>query len=245
MASEAQIAANRRNAQRSTGPTTEEGRARVAQNGVKHGLCAADPVLPWEDRAEFEALIADLTAGLQPANEIELALLSQYADAMWRRQRCPSLETGLLAGAMPETTEGCPEGVHPTVWAMGEAWMARSKEINRLSLHESRLSRLCERALNRLLAVQAERRQEEKAAELALLSQDALPPVRERDGAQRQPGESLPSGEDPTGQGMARSGSPSPARLPDPRPAPLAQGREMEQDQPLTPELALLSRKAA
>jgi hypothetical protein len=180
MASEAQIAANRRNAQASTGPRTDEGKARVARNGLKHGLCAADPVLPWEDRAEFEALVADLAARLRPADEIELALLLQYADATWRRQRCAILETGLLGGAMPETAEGCPEGVHPTAWALGEAWMARGKEINRLSLHESRLARLAERALDRLAAAQSRRQQAE--AELALESRSQSPsPARRPD----------------------------------------------------------------
>jgi hypothetical protein len=231
MASEAQIAANRRNAARSTGPRTDEGKARVAQNGLKHGLCAGDPVLPWEDRAEFEALVADLTARLQPANEIELALLAQYADAMWRRQRCPTLETGMLADAMPTSTEGCPEDMHPAAWGLGQAWMARSREINRLSLHESRLSRLAERALDRLLAVQAARKQAE-AEQLALDSQkDPLPPLRERvDGAQRRPGE---------GQRTARTPSPSAALRPDPHPGPLPQARGGEQ------ELGLVSRKAA
>ena len=49
MASEAQIAANRANAQRSTGPRSEEGKARVAQNGLKHGLCSTRVLLPGED----------------------------------------------------------------------------------------------------------------------------------------------------------------------------------------------------
>ena len=75
MASEAQIAANRANAQRSTGPRTAEGKARAAQNGLKHGLCARATLLPEEDPAEFEALVADLKARWRPADEIELALL--------------------------------------------------------------------------------------------------------------------------------------------------------------------------
>jgi hypothetical protein len=174
-----------------------------------------------------------------------LALLAQYVDATWRRQRCAALETGTLAAAMPETADGCPEGVHPTVWAMGQAWMARSREINRLSLHESRLARLAERVLDRLLAIQAARKQAEAEAELALASQIAETPSPAAAGEGGDPrsgeGESLPSGEDPRGQGTAWTQSPSPARRPDPHP----QEREREQDQALTPELALLSRKAA
>jgi hypothetical protein len=235
MASEAQIAANRRNAQRSTGPRAEEGKARTAQKGLKHGLCAAATVLPWEDRAEFKAMMADLTQRLQPADEIKLALLLQYAHATWRRQRCRMMETGMLADAMPADAEGCPEGVHPTVWAMGQAWMARSKEINRLSLHESRLPRLAERALDRLAAVQARRKQAKQMALDSKITESPSPaPARE-------------------GRAAARSGATASALTPDPHPSrrcatgpfPLSQERRREQDPGLAPELALLSRKAA
>jgi hypothetical protein len=205
-------------------------------------------VLPWEDRAEFEALVADLTARLRPADEIELALLLQYADATWRRQRCAILETGLLAGAMPETPEGCPDGVHPTAWALGQAWLARGKELNRLSLHESRLARLAERALDRLAAAQSRRRQAE--AELALESQieqtpSAAPAGGEgtvaEGGASRKPGGEPRSGEG----GPAWSRPPGSARRPDPHSDPLPQERDREQDQALTPELASFLRNAA
>ena len=55
MASEARIAANRLNAQKSTGPRTAEGKAVVAQNAVKHGLLAREGLLRGEDREEYES----------------------------------------------------------------------------------------------------------------------------------------------------------------------------------------------
>ena len=54
MATKAQIKANRENAKKSTGPRTEEGKARVSLNALKHGLLARDAVLPSEDPAEFD-----------------------------------------------------------------------------------------------------------------------------------------------------------------------------------------------
>jgi hypothetical protein len=54
MISERQQEANRRNAAKSHGPTTPEGRAAVRMNALKHGLIAAENVLPTEDKLEFE-----------------------------------------------------------------------------------------------------------------------------------------------------------------------------------------------
>jgi hypothetical protein len=53
-ATEAQIHANRANAQKSTGPRTPAGKAVVAQNAVKHGLSARLDVIRGEDQAEFD-----------------------------------------------------------------------------------------------------------------------------------------------------------------------------------------------
>ncbi len=56
MATAAQIAANRRNAQHSTGPRTGEGKAAVRLNSLTHGLRAQEVLLPDEDPAVFEEL---------------------------------------------------------------------------------------------------------------------------------------------------------------------------------------------
>jgi hypothetical protein len=54
MSTEAQVHANRRNAEKSTGPRAEEGKAVVSRNALKHGLSAEREVLSFEDRAEYE-----------------------------------------------------------------------------------------------------------------------------------------------------------------------------------------------
>ena len=103
MATKAQIRANRKNAKKSTGPRTNEGKARSAQNPLKHGLLARDAVLPDEDPADFDRQLCDLEDTIEPKNALEFALVRQIADAEWRLRRLTRLETGYLAAARDKT----------------------------------------------------------------------------------------------------------------------------------------------
>jgi hypothetical protein len=67
MATPAQIAANRANALKSTGPRTAEGRAASRFNAIKHALDAESLVIPGEDSAEFEAFAAGYHDEFRPA----------------------------------------------------------------------------------------------------------------------------------------------------------------------------------
>ena len=63
MSTQAQIQANQANAQLSTGPTTEAGRAASSKNHVIHGLSYRGGMfilLPWESAVEFDQLVIDL-----------------------------------------------------------------------------------------------------------------------------------------------------------------------------------------
>ncbi|HWE35916.1 MAG TPA: hypothetical protein VG406_05030 [Isosphaeraceae bacterium] len=73
--SPAQFAARRANAQKATGPRTDEGKARAAKNALLHGLCSLAPVLPGEDPAEFERLLALWIKEQQPTTEEERNLV--------------------------------------------------------------------------------------------------------------------------------------------------------------------------
>jgi len=92
MSSQLQIEANRLNAQKSTGPTTPEGRAAVRLNSLKYGLYAETLILPGEDPAEFDALLDRFHAEHQPATPTEEAFVSQIVMATWRRARIQRME---------------------------------------------------------------------------------------------------------------------------------------------------------
>ena len=88
-----QRVANRRNAQKSTGPRTEQGKARSSKNAVKHALTAAKAVvIEGEDPEEFEAWVDDYLATYRPRTPFRRSLVIQLAGESWRLQRVDGLE---------------------------------------------------------------------------------------------------------------------------------------------------------
>lgn len=95
MATIRQLEANRENAQYSTGPITEAGKAIVSMNAVSHGLASRQLLLPTEDESELRALSTRLFSELQPRNEIENFLVHQILVAAWKLRRMNMIETQL------------------------------------------------------------------------------------------------------------------------------------------------------
>ena len=96
MATFKQIEANRRNALKSTGPKTPEGKAVVALNALRRGLRARTVVLPGEDRQEFLRLCKQLECEWQPLTRTEQAYVEQLAIALWKLSRLDKEEAALF-----------------------------------------------------------------------------------------------------------------------------------------------------
>ncbi len=79
MVSQAKIDANRRNARKSTGPRTPQGKERARFNALKHGATAQIPVLPGEDPAQFQVLVESYKANFRPETEFESDLVERIA----------------------------------------------------------------------------------------------------------------------------------------------------------------------
>ena len=97
MSSQAQIEANRRNAQKSTGPTSPEGKAICSQNALKSGIYAFSHVIRGEDPDEFDALKDAFLEQHKPADPTQLALVDTLIATEWTQRRLRRIEAELWA----------------------------------------------------------------------------------------------------------------------------------------------------
>jgi hypothetical protein len=150
-----QLEANRRNALKSTGPRTPEGKLRASRNAVTHGLTARHEVLSIEDRAEYEALRAALISEHQPVGVQELLLVTQVAAAFQRIQRIHLAQVAIFEQHLDEDES-----------ATGGATLANSMTRHAaaydvLRRYEATANSVYFRSLNQLLKLQAIRRRTE------------------------------------------------------------------------------------
>ncbi len=96
MSTEKQTEANRLNAQKSTGPKTPEGKEKVSQNAITHGLTAFRPVLANENPEEYTLFRDDFIRHHAPVGILEESLAHRAADTLWRLQRAQDYETAVL-----------------------------------------------------------------------------------------------------------------------------------------------------
>jgi hypothetical protein len=96
MTSFRQIEANRRNARKSTGPTTEEGKQRSRCNAVRHGLTAETVIGALEDAEDYQAFEAAIIADYDAQSAVERELVLRLASLLWRLRRATTMETGLF-----------------------------------------------------------------------------------------------------------------------------------------------------
>src|ERR1700676_2502519 len=99
MATLKQFEANRRNAQKSTGPQTPEGKAAVSMNALRHGLRARSVLLPGEDRQEFTQLCDDLEVEWHPQSRTEQFYVEQMAVSQWKLCRMEVTEVNIFKDA--------------------------------------------------------------------------------------------------------------------------------------------------
>ena len=106
MSSLKQIEANRRNALKSTGPITSEGKARSCRNAIRHGLTAETVIGGLEDIEDYKAFEAAITADYDAETAVERELVLRLASVLWRLRRATGVETGLFESVTAEPGKG-------------------------------------------------------------------------------------------------------------------------------------------
>jgi hypothetical protein len=102
MSSLKQIEANRRNALKSTGPITPEGKERSRRNAVRHGLTAETVIAALEDCEDYQAFEAAVISDYDAESAVERELVLRLASVLWRLRRATGIETALFESVTAE-----------------------------------------------------------------------------------------------------------------------------------------------
>ena len=170
--SDRQLRANDANAQKSTGPRTEEGKQKIRLNGLRHGLTGQVSIMTDDNRRELDAFCDPIIARLSPDGPLELQLAHLVAHSYWRLNRIRSIEDGIFALGHTYPKNQIDSGAPQADVLLSEAttFMRSSKDILNITLYESRINRTLKKNMEELRALQAERKAaEEKALEEAQL----------------------------------------------------------------------------
>ena len=185
MATQAQILANRRNAAKSTGPKTPEGKAAVAKNATKHGLFSCYDVVISENQADFDGFRDDMLDELSPEGTIETVLAGRIVSLTWRLKRTERMQNEFIdvkirkeinasSAELSEsliTGKPCDKAKYSDKYyddqAMGYIAMwdfAGSRALERLSMYERRLEASLFRTMAELKKLREARRREQGGA---------------------------------------------------------------------------------
>jgi len=153
MVSERQMAANRRNAQSSTGPRTAEGKARSRLNAWKHGLSGHTIVVGPEQ--QFQIFHDDLLNSFSPTNPVEAVFVNRFIVAAWHSERILRIQTGYfenrfevcnpaLTGSRQHTSDDA---------KLAYVFMASTSGLDLLARYDARHELALQRALRNLVTL--------------------------------------------------------------------------------------------
>ena len=230
--SQQQAEANRRNAKKSTGPRTPEGKAASSRNGLTHGLSGDKHfILEGEDPEAFLRLLQDLHDHLRPVGDSEELVVQRIAAAQWRLDRAFALETGIYREESTILTridrnkrelhelrlsQGQNDPFPPDPYEpddlLARAFMQAGKgpdNFTRLVRYETAIERSIERGMKHLKALQAARNAQCPAVPEAPHAPE--PPAPEPPNPPSTPSDSMNYEANPEDPTMAQS-SPTPPR---------------------------------
>ena len=141
-----QQAANQRNAQKSTGPRTPEGKAVSCANNLRHGLRAENILLPGEEPSVRAIVTEAYYQQFQPAGPVEHRHVERLIGLDWRMRRVEGMEAGTLTWAC-----------EPAIEAMINDLRAPSSLLNKIWRYDRQLDRSYQQTLKDLRTIQSQR----------------------------------------------------------------------------------------
>ncbi len=138
-------------------------RDRRAFNAYRHGLSGQVLVIPPSEQAAYERHCRGIHQSLSPQGALEIDLAQSVADDRWRLKRAAAMESNIFAlglnhsGNVTTGHEECDIAL-----AQARIWLERGKDLQLLTLYESRIQRRVERNLALLRQLQHDRREAAK-----------------------------------------------------------------------------------
>jgi hypothetical protein len=165
MATQKQIEANRRNAERSTGPKTEEGKAKASLNSLKHGMTAETAVLPYEDTVSYDLLRLTLIDNYRPVGAGEEMLVELIANNYWRLLRARRVETASFELHIRSMKARNDLNESPSVdddMSLAAAFSRHADSLTKLERYQNSIERSYLKAVEALRKAQNDRRRQDK-----------------------------------------------------------------------------------
>jgi hypothetical protein len=172
--SDKQLQANRRNAKLSTGPRTDDGKARSSMNGFKHPWLGVSTIMTEEDKLAMKEFVSAYIEDLAPVGAAEIQLAHTLAMDNWRLNRIKGVEENIFAwGYEMDPGMKCHAEVVQVENCLTHvtSYIKYADHINKISLYESRLNRIIVRNTELLNKRQADRPNRIKQPESAPIAE--------------------------------------------------------------------------
>jgi len=164
--SDAQLRANQRNAQKSTGPQTEAGKANARFNARRHGLTGQFYCMSAQDQDAYQTFETNLLQNLKPVGHYENQIAISIIQDHWRLNRSRATEFNLYGRGHDQRADAVDapnENTHAAS-TMAETCRDDNRVFANIALYETRIHRIIVKNETRLAELQAERKTIEKAA---------------------------------------------------------------------------------
>ena len=201
MGTQAQIDANRQNSKKSTGPKTAKGKANVARNAIKHGLCSMEAVIHGEEKEEYERHREAFLYELKPVGMMENMLAMRIVSLIWRLRRAELMQNQAIDYKIVKVCDDThfqmsqqllPKSIRQTFAEMRELGshldlgraltrdLSNQRVIERLLMYERRIESSMFRTMRELNKLQKARKDQQALAAKEQSSQESHPPRRRR-----------------------------------------------------------------